>query len=171
MELMTVDVRVGPILKEYIIASSGSDVLVPEKDTVLWALLKQHLVTCPTTYVPITDRTEYIQIALRTTKAAATYSVVSERKLLINTLFRSFLTNSGQNVIRRHFAKEFKKSFRDYMKGALNNNSSIQIKDAIEKFCEDNKVTMNKISYEMLKKDWYRFSKKNNAQSVCTLIF
>lgn len=51
-EMMTVNVRVGACLREYVISTRGGDVIVPAKDSVLWCLLKQHLVTSAFGYVP-----------------------------------------------------------------------------------------------------------------------
>ncbi len=167
---MTVDVKVGKALKEFIVSSNGSDILDPEKDTILWCLMKQHLLTRPG-YMPITDRSEYIYITLRIKNGAKTYHVPEARNMGLQTLFRSYLDEKGQAVIRKHFEKEFKKSFRDYMKGALNNNPDMKIVDAIAEFCSDHMVILNDISISMLQKDWYRYRTKCAVKNVCPLCF
>lgn len=80
-EMMTVDVRVGACLREYVICTRGCDVIVPAKDSVMWCLLKQHLVTSADGYVPVHPDLagEYIRIALRNAHSAKTYSVPSGR--------------------------------------------------------------------------------------------
>ena len=170
MERLTVDVKVGRALKEFIVSTNGSDVLDPEKDTILWCLLKQHLLTQPG-YIPIPDRTEYVAIILRGAKAAKTYSTDVSRNLQVNTLFRTYLNDHGQSVIRKHFEKEFKQVFRNYMKGCLNNNPEMKIIDAIEEFCTDHNITQDNISVAMLQKDWYRFRMKCQVKQVSPLIF
>ena len=107
MERLSVDVKVGRYLKEFIVSTNGSDELDPEKDSILWCLIKQHLLTQPA-YSAITDRSEYISIKLRGAKAAKTYNANTQSKLQVNTLFRSYLDSSGQDVIKKHFEKEFK---------------------------------------------------------------
>ena len=149
---MTVDVKVGLAIKEFILSTNGSDVLDPDKYTILWCLMKQHLVTVPGTYRPLIDRSEYIYITLRNKNGVKTYSVTKDKKVSISTIFYSYITPEGQTVIRRHFEKEFKAAFRNYMKGALNNNPDMKINDAIEEFLNDHKVTMNHISMSMLQK-------------------
>lgn len=168
---MTVDVKVGMAIKEFIFSTTGNDVLEPEKDTILWCLLKQHLITVPGSYKPLTDRTEYIYIRLRNSNSIAAYNVNRSKKMIISTLFYSYLTPTGQAVIRRHFEKEFKAAFRNYMKGALNNNPEMKILDAIEEFLSDHNVTMNHISVSMLQKDWYRYRMKQVTNKVCPLCF
>ena len=170
MERMTVDVKVGKALKEFIVSSNGSDILDPGKDTILWCLMKQHLINRPG-YMLVKDRTEYVYITLRIKNGAKTYSVPDKRNLSMETLFRSYLDEHGQAVIRKHFEKEFKKSFRDYMKGALNNNPDMKIIDAIAEFCADHNVTLNNITISMLQKDWYRYRTKCAVKSVCPLCF
>lgn len=171
MERMTVDVNVGKAVKEFIVSSNGgSDILDPEKDTILWCLMKQHLVTRPG-YLLITDRTEYIYITLRNKNGAKTYSVPDGSNMKLQTLFRSYLDATGQAVIKKHFEKEFKKTFRDYMKGALNNNPDMKIVDAIAEFCSDHNVCLNNITISMLQKDWYRFRAKCAIKMVCPLCF
>lgn len=167
---MTVDVKVGKALKEFIVSTNGSDMLDPEKDTIIWCLIKQHLLTQPG-YVPVPDRSEYVQILLRGAKAAKTYSIQKGRNLQVNTLFRTFLDERGQAVIRKHFEKEFKQTFRNYMKGCLNNNPEMKIIDAIEEFCTDHNVTLDNISVAMLQKDWYRYRMKCSLGNVCPLLF
>ena len=173
MDLQTVDIRVGRTLKEYIIATNGNETLIPQKDTVLWCLVKQHLITSAAGYQAIPEdlKSEYIKIALRNVANAKTYNIHKEGIVGINTLFRCFLTRDGENSIKRHLEKEFKKTFRDYMKGALNNNVDMQIKDAIEEFCTDHNIVMNNITFDMLKQDWYRFRRKGTKVNVCTLIY
>jgi len=168
---MTVDVKVGLAIKEFILSTNGSDVLDPDKYTILWCLMKQHLVTVPGTYRPLADRKEFIYITLRNKNGVKTYSVVKDKRVAISTLFYSYLTPQGQAVIRRHFEKEFKAAFRNYMKGALNNNPDMKINDAIEEFLNDHNVTMNYISVSMLQKDWYRYRIKCVTSNVCPLCF
>jgi len=169
---MTIDVRVGSALKEFIVSTNnGSDVLDPEKDTILWCRVKQHLLLQPGQYIRIQDRSEYISIILRGTKAGKTYSIDKGRKLQVNTLFRSYLDEAGQAEIRKHFEKEFKNVFRTYMKGCLNNNDDMKIIDAIEEFCHDHNIPMNKISTAMLQKDWYRYRLRCSVKNVCPLMF
>lgn len=171
MERMTVDVRVGSALKEFIMSTNVTDVLDPDKYSNLWCLLKQHLITVPGNYKPINDRPDYIYILLHHTHGTNTFCVNDDRTYKINTIFRSYLSESGQTVIRRHFEKEFKAAFRNYMRGALNNNPELKIKEAIEEFLNDHNVAMNHISYSMLKKDWYRYNVRNEKKPLCPLCF
>lgn len=166
---MNVDCKVGAVIKEFIVSTNGSDVLDPDKNSFLWALVKQHLVTAAHSS-PVDDRREYISILMRYTESTKMYSVPSQKVVSINTLFRCYITEKGQAIIRKHFEKEFKKTFHDYMKGAMN-NSDLQIKDAIEEFCNDHNLSLDKVSFDMLKKDWYRYRMKSQIQAICPLLF
>ena len=130
-DMMTVDVRVGSCLREYVVCTRGCDVIVPAKDSVLWCLLKQYLVTSADGYAPPHPDLagEYIRIALRNAHSARSYSVPSGRVVQLNTLFRCFLDPTGERVIRRHLEHEFKKTFHDYMMGC-SNNTDLKITEA-----------------------------------------
>jgi len=171
MERMTVDVKVGRSIREFIVSTNESDVLDPDKFTILWCLIKQHLVTVPGNYKPLVDRSEYISIKLRNSNDIKTFSVPKNNTTCYSTLFHSHLTELGQSVVRRHFEKEFKATFRNYMRGALNNNPEMKINDAIEEFLLDHNVSMNHISMSMLQKDWYRYRIKCATTKVCPLCF
>lgn len=168
---MIIDVKVGKVLREFIISTNGSEVLDPQKDTLLWCRVKQHLILQPAHYTRITDRSEYISIIMRGTKAGRTYNIDYGRNLQVHTLFRSYLDESGQSAIKTVLEKEFKKTFRDYMKGCLNNNDKMKIIDAIEEFCMDHNITLVNISISTLQKDWYRYRLKCTLTNVCPLIF
>ena len=40
------------------------------------------------------------------------------------------------------------------------NNSALEIADAIDEFCSDYHIENEKITVEMLRKDWYRFRRR-----------
>ena len=171
-EMMTVDVRVGACLREYVICTWGCDVIVPAKNSVLWCLLKQHLVTSADGYIPVHPDLagEYIRIALRNAHSAKSYSVPSGRVVQLNTLFRCFLDSTGERVIRRHLDHEFKKTFHDYMMGC-SNNTDLKITEAIEEFCNDHCIDgTNSITIEMLRKDWYRFRQREENRIFPTKV-
>ncbi len=171
-DLLTVDVKVGRALREFVISTKGNDILVPEKNSLLWGILKQHLVVSATGYTPIPEEEEkeYIRVAVRYTHSAVTYSVPSRKKIQVNTLFRTFLSSKGECIIRRHLSRELRKSFRDYMRGCLNNNPDIQIVEAIRRFCTESNIEPdNIITIEALRKDWYRYISFPQDKKQCII--
>jgi hypothetical protein len=171
METMYVDVKVGRTLKDFIVHSNGSDILSPEKDTVLWCLVKQHLLTVPGSYTSLSDRSEYIQIELLKKHGAQTFSAVEGKKIQVNTLFRTYFDKNGQEVIRKHFNKHFKNVFRTYMAGCLNNNPDIKVIEAITEFLLDNEINVNPKDLQKLQKDWYRHRLKLEGKKICPICF
>lgn len=168
----TVNIRVGKVLREYIVATRGTDLLVPAKGSMLWGLMKQHL----TTYrhgdkgIPDGLQDEYIRIALRNTHSAFCYNIPSRKKMHINTLYRTHLTPAGHTAIRNFLNMEFKKTYRSYMHGCLANNPDMKIVEAIEEFCTDHGITPDKvITIEMLRKDWYRHCRKSEEKQRFSL--
>ena len=154
-----VNVKVHPALREYILSvNSGSDIITPMKDSRLWGLVKMYLEPIPADYRPVPQEgdPECIRIALyRTGKPA--YSFPEKRVLTVHTLYRDHLSDTGQRAVSKHLMQNFKQTFRAYMNGALSNNPDLEIADAIYEFCSDYHIENEKITVEMLRKDWYRF--------------
>ena len=104
-DMITVDVRVGRYIRDFVVSSSGGgDVFVPGKDSVIWGLLKQHLITSAVGWRPVPEelRREYIRIALRPTRCSAkSYSIPAARIQSVNTLFRCYLSRTGERVVAR----------------------------------------------------------------------
>lgn len=173
--IITVDVRVGRYIRDFIISSSGgNDVFVPAKDSVIWGLLKQYLITSAVGYRPVPEsvRDEYIKIALRPTGSSSkSYNVPAGRILSVNTLFRCYLSETGERVIARFLNKEFKKTFHDYMRGCMNNTDTVSIKDAIENFMIDHNISDGDggVTHEMLRKDWYRFTSQERKKYLVSI--
>lgn len=158
---LTVYVHTGRVLREFVIATKGSDILVPSKDSLLWGLIKQHLTVWEHRSTTPKDPDECIQIAVRSSNGLVSYSARSRKQECYRSQYRCYLTCKGERIIQRYLKKEFKKTFRDYMKGCLSNNPDITIVEAIEEFLTDFNVTPDRIiTVESLRKDWYRYSMK-----------
>ena len=138
--------------------NAGSDIIVPMRDSRLWGLVKMYLEPIPSDYRPVLPGGEpgSIRIALfRTGKPV--YSFPARKILTVHTLYRDHLSETGQKAVSRHLMHHFKQTFRAYMNGALSNNPDLEIADAIDEFCRDYHIENEKITVEMLRKDWYRF--------------
>lgn len=161
-DVQTVTVKVSPVIRAYILAvNGGSDIIYPSRESRLWGLLKMHLSTIPINYkpTPIDGDPSCIRIALYTTKRQE-FNRNARRVIFQKTLFRDYLTPAGQKVINDYLTRHFKHTFRSYMTGALVSNEKICVHDTIYKFCELHKINMDVITYEMLRKDWYRFRRR-----------
>ena len=167
-EYPTVNVRVPSTLKAYILAvNGGSDTILPSRESRLWGLLKMHLSTIPPDYkpTPATGQEDCIRICIYKTKRQE-YNRHARRVIYQETLFRDYLTEKGQKVIADYLMRFFKQSYRSYVAGALKNNSELSIHDAIYSFCELHKINMDIVTYEMLRKDWFRFRKRHPHDMV-----
>ncbi len=168
-DLIMVDVRVSKPLKEYLLAcNSGNDIIVPGKYSQLWSLIKTQLDLVPTDYKPINpyNREDYIRICLLKLRRTKSFNVNTLRTTELNTLFRNHLSEEGQRTVAAYLTEGMKVRFRSYISGALSNNPSLTIHDAIYEFCDDYGIVMEKITYEMLRKDWYRFRKRSGQSSI-----
>ncbi len=167
---LTVHVRTGRVLREFVIATKGSDVLTPAKDSFLWGLVKQHMTVWEHRSCSPCDSGECIQIAIKSSNGLVSYNARSRKTESFRSQYRCYLTCRGERIIQRYLKKEFKKTFRDYMTGCLNNNPDITIVEAIEEFLTDFHVTPDRvITVESLRKDWYRYSMKVAGEGKMSL--
>jgi len=161
-ELQTVTVKVLPSSREYILAiNDGSDVIIPGRESKLWGIIKMHLDLIPQDYVPtpVSGQEGCIRVAIFRVHRWQ-YSKSGKRTMVVDTLFRNHLTEAGQRAVADYLMHSFKHTFRSYMTGALSNNPKLSIHDAIYNFCELYRISMDTITYEMLRKDWFRFRKR-----------
>lgn len=160
-EPMIVSVQVHPALREYLMCvNNGATTIYPERGTRLWGLVSMHLSVQPATAVPGNDPQKCINVAIFNSHAP-TWCMDKKRTIYQDTLFRNHLTPKGQRAVARHLMDDFKQTFRAYMTGALSNNAQLNITDAIDEFCNDYGITTEQLTYDMLRKDWYRFRLKS----------
>lgn len=167
--ITVVDVRVSKALKEYILAvNSGSDIIVPGKYSRLWFLVKTQLDLVPSDYSPVNPyyRDDYIRICLLKSRRTKNFNVNTLRTMEINTLFRNHLPEKGQKAVAAYLTESMKIRFRSYVSGAVSNNPSLTVRDAIYNFCDDYNIAMEHVNYEMLWKDWYRFRKRTDPNNI-----
>lgn len=173
-EIYATYVKVNPVLREYILATNGgSDIILPDFKGELWIIVKSKLKTIPSDYKPMPPGpvAGHVRIALPTSSSLRpVYNVNTGCVLVTNPLFRSYLDAEGQSEVEKFMMKGFKKTFRDFMTGAVTCNSELAIKLAIDRFCETYHLPMEDITYEMLRKDWYRYRNRSARGEVsCTI--
>jgi hypothetical protein len=163
MEKMYVDVRVQKIIREFIIATNGSDYIVPSPKSLLWQLVKQHLKVVPSNYVPVVDRSEYVRVELLNTHSAKVLTRKMKgagkgafRDVVLNTCYRSYLDERGQAAVVKQFRKSFKECLHNFVMGSIFDNPLLLQRQAIDNFCSVYHLTLDEINYEMLIKSWMR---------------
>ena len=165
-EHMTVLVKVHPALREYLVAVNSGDTIHPERGSHLWGLISMHLQLTPPDYTPTPDTStpdDCIRIALFDSHARTWCNDLS-RTIWQDSIFRNHLGPKAQRTIARHLMADFKHTFRAYMTGAMNNNPDIA--EAIDEFCSDYRITMQQLTIDLLRKDWYRWRMINQGQTV-----
>lgn len=155
-----VEIRVPQSLYSYIVHTSGGDTIRLGKGGVLWNVLKQHLICYTQWNLESPNResgTPVIKIELLRKNGAQ----VPGKDISLNTSSRRYLSLKGNRIVVRLLISEFQKTFLDYMSGASMANPQLNIKDAINIFCDDYGLNFLD-SYEMLKKRWYRYRQKES---------
>lgn len=174
-EYVLVSVTVHPVLWDYIVATNGSPVLVPDDKGPLWVAVKSHLMQCPADYKPLPPVPEpgEIRIVLPPITASRPLLNINIDEIIhTNFLFRNYLDRKGQRVVAELLMKSFKDRYRAFMTGYLashpNQAAESLIKDGIDEFCRIHRISLDgTITYEMLRKDWYRFRTRDSQSDFC----
>ena len=159
-ERMTTPIQVHPIIREFIIDTNGSDIIVPEKRSLFWKNIKYNLQAPPIDYQEPRTKDNIIYIALLESQGTKSLCKNSDKAIQINNLSRWYLSPEAQEEIASDLRKKFKHTFHCFMQGAIANNPKIEQRQAMEMFCNLYHLTMNELSEDMLKKSWDRSDHK-----------
>ncbi len=170
-EPILVYVKVHPVLRDFIVATRGTDLIIPDDKGPLWATVKTFLRHIPNDYKPhpAGPVKDHVRIALPPISASSPiFNVQAGDTIVCNFLYRNFLDHRGQTAVSDQLMKEFKGTYRSFMAGYLashpNQRGESQIKEGIDEFCRIHCIHMDdKITYEMLRKDWYRFRTRESS--------
>lgn len=169
MERMRIPVKVNPIIKEFLIDTVGSNVITPRKNDLIWAVLKQNLETVPAEGITEPDEASCIYVELLDCHDSKTWCIQKNTEIHVNSLFRWYLSEKGQNRINKILRSNFKSQLHSFVMGAVACNPELQQKEAMEQFCEIHNLSMQKITPDMIKKSWDRSEHKAklNDKSIC----
>lgn len=157
----SVDIKVGRMIRQWMIYFQGSDYLKIDKRTNLWAIVRQNLELLPNDWKPLDDRSEYITIELLDSDARPYYNRTAGRELYINDLYRCYISEAGQESIRRYFENQFRNAFTVYMVARFSNPEyGLKIQEAITDFLMDYNLEVDRKVLSRLMKYWYRFRVK-----------
>lgn len=168
-------VSVSPMLRDFIISTRGTDLIIADDKSPLWVVVKTHLRSIPNDYKPHPMGPEPGQIRIvlpPISSSSPLFSLAAGEKIVCNFLYRNFLDQKGQTAVADQLTKTFKDQYRSFMAGYLamhsNQQEASQIKEAIDEFCRIHRINLDdKIAYETLRKDWYRWRNRESASDFC----
>lgn len=174
-EPILVYVKVHQVLRDFIVATRGTDLIVADDKGPLWTTVKSFLRNIPNDYKPhpAGPVAEYVRIVLPPISASSPiFNIPAGGTIVCNFLYRNYLDKRGQTAVADQLMKEFKGTYRSFMAGYLathpNQRGYSQIKEGIDEFCRIHRINMDdKITYEMLRKDWYRFRTRESSTDFC----
>lgn len=160
---MDIDISVSPIIKEWIVATYGTDTIQCSKNDFLSRKIKYLLQLNSGKFI----RRNIDPIKLVTIKLINFSIGPSNNRFTVNVDYRYTLPEEFERIIDDEFYLQFKQVFHSFVLGyCLSTNNSLgSQKEGIELFCETYTITLNKINYEMLKKSWDRSPEKRLINS------
>jgi len=150
---MRIPVRVHPIIREFLIDTTKTDVITPVKGDIYWGSIQNELELPPIDYKDPIDIQNFIFIELPNCHGHKA------------TMFRWYLSQKAQNKINSILKANFKNSYHCFMQGAILGNPDLQQKEAMELFCDFYNLSMDKVTPDMLKKSWMRSPHKEKINT------
>ena len=148
-------IKVHPVVREFIISTTGSDVIEPIKNSDFYHRVHFILQLSPSNYTEIYKKRRF--------KNEATITILVGRCNLIpekhNPLCRNYLDDYRQHLISKELYSRFKRNFHNFMLGYMRGGGKQQ-KMGIEDFLTVYNIIGNEIKFEMLKKSWDRSEEK-----------
>lgn len=167
----TVDIKVGSFIRQWVIGTYGSDTIRLDKRTNLWAIVKQNLDLLPADYHTLQDKEEYISIELLYSHTDNCYSIPAGKEIHINSIYRCYISDSGQEAIKRYLENQFRAAFRIYMVACNRNDQKVKILNCITSFLLDYNLPIDNKLLSRLMKDWYRYRQKNSENNALPIFF
>lgn len=150
--VFTVSVSVSPILKEFIECVHKGAVIKLKPDDLMCQKIKYILQLMPADFSPVNTDPNAIKIEVTNFQL---FQRRGGRSLFhVDAEHRSFLNDRLQHILAKELNKGFKEIFHNYVLAFA--RAGREQKEGIEDFCEVYNLSMNKITYEMLKKSWQR---------------
>lgn len=157
-------VKVHPVVKEFIVSTTGSDVIEPIINSNFYHRVKSILQLQPKNY-KIYPFKNHSTITIIVSKFHC------GRDNYIYGEHRNFLDDRRQRFLSKELYDNFKSIFHNYVLAYMRGGGKQQ-KKAIEDFCQVYNLSMESTSYEMLKKSWDRSEQKKilkNHPTPCPL--
>lgn len=167
----TADIQVGSFIRQWVIHNAGSDTVRLDSHSNLWGIVKEHLSLVPPDWRPLEDRTEYISVEILDCGAQPSYNKTADRMMYVNELFRCYVEDSAQLIIRRYLENQFRNAFRIYMTSRYADGHSEKIRHAITSFLLEYDLPIDATIIARLSKDWYRHRVKNPEKSPIPIFF
>lgn len=156
-------IKVHPVVREFIVSTTGSDVIEPIPVSNFCHRVKTILQLTPKDY-----KKYPLKRAGTITILVSNFRIGDKR---IQELSRNHLDDRRQYHLSKELYDGFKSIFHNYVLAYMRGGGKQQ-KMAIEDFCTVYNISLDKINYEMLKKSWDRSEQKKvikNLLPTCPL--
>lgn len=167
MEGMYVEVRVGNILKQYIVNSFRSDTVPLHKGSVVMNIIRPHLELCSCDELEEFDEEtrekEVIRLELPNERKKV-YHQKGHKIYFCNTLWRNRLSSKGQKEVKTFFRNTFMQAVRIYIDADIERQEIMKAEgkknndmmSAIQAFMDKYNFEYTKKDLHRIKQDWYR---------------
>lgn len=156
-------IRVHPVVREFIVSTTGSEIIEPITNSNFYHRVKTILQLKPKDY-----KNYPLKCSSTITILVSNFRIGDNR---IDQFSRNHLDDRRQYFLSKELYDNFKLIFHNYVLAYMRGGGKQQ-KRAIEDFCTVYSISMNSINYEMLKKSWDRSEQKKVLKKclpVCPL--
>lgn len=168
---MILDVNVGTFLRQWVMASEGSDTVSLGRKSNLWGIVKSHMVVAAATDMSqIVNADECIHFRLMDCHSQKTWSAEADVQMHMNTMFRCYLDQQGHNLVKRFLEQQLRVTFLAYMVGNMNTGDR-NIAGTVTDFLVDYSLPISQRQISSLTKAWYRYRLQMNKRYHIPIFF
>ena len=181
MEDYTVKVRIGKKLKSYLVSNYGSEVIEPENGSTLVNMMIPYLELKPKNEEDETDgpdMEECVLIRLPNKRDEKRYSASKRKLYYCNTLWRSVLSEKGQNKVKNFFERNFRHAFFSFMDGYVEGqyenkeeDRRIKVKQGVCSFLNQYHIDYDEKMISTMKRSWHRHTENNEKSDFSPAIY
>ena len=149
---MIISIPIKPYLKDFLINMYGQEPIPASNKNLVGILLEPMLQKPPKDYIPAQTVSKPDNILIQVLNCK------KKEDLQKNPMYYFWVSADDQNRFQRGIANIFNHVFYTYADSSLKyNKNEIEIKICIDNFCQIHKLNPEYASYDMLKKNYYRY--------------
>lgn len=175
------NVTVKSHIKKFLTESLHSEIVKPERDSTLMAIIKPHLTlgSAADETEPVPDGYEEIQIELPDLRQV--YEAKTGRVYYCETMFRDHIDNKGLEKVRNFFNRTFKAAYRTFMDGYIESQNDasmdqgsenrLRVKRGAVSFLMSYHIDPDERLITALTRDWYRHQERNEKNRFSPVLY
>lgn len=169
-------------IKKFLTQSLQSEIVKPERDSTLMAIIKPHLILESAVDETDPEPEGYEEIKIELPDLRQVYNSKTGRSYYCDTMFRDHIDNKGLEKVRNFFNRTFKAAYRTFMDGYIesqndaytdegNEESRLRVKRGAVSFLMSYHIDPDERLITALTRDWYRHRERTEKNRFSPVLY